>query len=33
MSQISASRLREIAIELENELARLSQLETQVKIV
>ena len=33
MSQISASKLREIAIDIENELARLSQLETQIKMV
>ena len=33
MSQMSASKLREIAIDIENELTRLSQLETQIKIV
>ncbi len=33
MSQMSASKLREIALDIENELARLSQLEAQIKTV
>jgi hypothetical protein len=33
MTPISASKLREIAIDIENELARLSQLETQIRRV
>ena len=33
MTQISASQLREIALDIENELARLSQLEAQIKTV